>query len=226
MVQWRALADVEPFRQLPERHAVVRTVDHPTVVLGSTQSEALLAEAALAAAGVEMGRRRGGGGAVLLHPGDHLWVDAWIPRADPLWVADVAEAAHWVGAWWLAALGEVGLDGVQAHQGKAEPGTYGGSICFAGRGPGELFHLGAKVSGVSQWRSREGALFHTMAYRHWDVAPLVDLFEVDDVTRATWREDLAGAAVGIEDLKADQGAFAAVGDSLLASFMDWGFSAR
>jgi hypothetical protein len=55
---------------------------------------------------------------------------------------------------------------------------------------------------------------------------LVDLFEVDDVTRATWREDLAGAAVGIEDLKADQGAFAAVGDSLLASFMDWGFSAR
>ena len=32
-----------------------------------------------------------------LDPGGQLWLDAWIPRDDPLWVLDVSAAAEWVG---------------------------------------------------------------------------------------------------------------------------------
>src|ERR1035441_643755 len=109
MVSWRSLADVEQFRQLTERHAVARQVDHATVVLGSTQSDDALSPTALQAWPVEVVRRRGGGGAVLLRPGDHLWVDAWIPRDDPLWSSEVADAALWCGAWWSDALAQTGV---------------------------------------------------------------------------------------------------------------------
>ena len=40
-----------------------------------------------------------------------------------------------------------------------------------------MFTHDRKVMGVSQWRGKEGALFHTCAYTHWDPRPLVELFE-------------------------------------------------
>ena len=69
------LFDVEQFRALPARYAVARRLDRTTVVLGSTQRTDILSTEALAASGVAVVRRRGGGGAVLLRPGDHLWID-------------------------------------------------------------------------------------------------------------------------------------------------------
>ncbi len=104
---------------------------------------------------VELARRRGGGGAVYLGPGEQLWLDVWIPRQDPLWVADVSVAAEWVGAWWTAALASagVGQQGVEVHTGRSVPGPSGDLVCFAGRGPGEVFSDGRKVVGLSQWRA-------------------------------------------------------------------------
>jgi lipoate-protein ligase A len=233
MPEWSSLADVEQFRQLTQRHAVVRSVDRPTVVLGSTQSEAVLDRAAAEDFGVEVVRRRGGGGAVLLLPGDHLWVDAWIPLDDPLWQADVSRAAQWVGEWWRASLAGIGVDGCEVHQGKALPGPFGALVCFSGRGPGEVFRHGAKVTGVSQWRSREGALFHASAYTHWDPGPLVGLLEFSAEERAVWRDGLAASAVGVADLVPGPGAgeggsgrdgadrMAALADRLLDSFPGW-----
>lgn len=159
--------DVERFRSEPHRLAVVRAAARPTVVLGSTQPPGVVSDAAAAAAGVVVERRRGGGGAVLLQPGDHLWLDAWIPRADPLWLMDVAVAAEWVGCWWTAALGEVGVvvDELHIHRGRSEPGPLGDLVCFAGHGPGEVFAGGRKLVGLSQWRAREGALFSSCVYR-------------------------------------------------------------
>ena len=61
MVAWSSLADVEQFRGLTLRQAVVRRVDHPTVVLGSTQGEDMLDPEAVRAGGAEVVRRRGGG---------------------------------------------------------------------------------------------------------------------------------------------------------------------
>ena len=129
--------------------------------------------------GVELARRRGGGGAVYLGPGEQLWLDVWIPRDDPLWVADVSAAAEWVGAWWTTALAGLGQRGFEVHHGRSVPGDFGDLVCFAGRGPGEVFHGGRKVVGLSQWRAREGALFSSCAYLRWDPAPLLALLDVE-----------------------------------------------
>jgi hypothetical protein len=55
--------------------------------------------------------------------------------------------------------------------------------------------------GISQWRSREGSLFHTCVYAHWDPDPLIDLLDVDSPTRKALRRDLPRLAVGILDLE-------------------------
>jgi lipoate-protein ligase A len=212
--------DVERFRSEPRRLAVVQAVERPTLVLGSTQSPAVVSDAAAAAAGVAVERRRGGGGAVLLGPGDHLWLDTWIPRADPLWVMDVAVAAEWVGSWWSGALREVGVDGLTAHAGRSEPGALGDLVCFAGRGPGEVFTGGRKLVGLSQWRAREGALFSSCLYARWEPDLLAGLLVADGAGGpAGLAKSLRAVAVGLADLvpgpAADMGALR---DSLLRSF--------
>ena len=126
-----------------------------------------------------------------LGPGEQLWLDAWVPRDDPLWAADVSVAAEWVGAWWIEALAGIGQQGFVVHRGRSVPGAFGDLVCFAGRGPGEVFHGAAKVVGLSQWRARQGALFSSCAYLRWDPAPLLALVDVDEAARAglaaTWR---------------------------------------
>jgi lipoate-protein ligase A len=209
--------DVERFRSEPHRLAVVQAAARPTLVLGSTQSPDVVSDAAASGAGVAVERRRGGGGAVLLQPGDHLWLDAWIPRTDPLWLMDVAVAAEWVGAWWAAALHECGIDGLRVHTGKSEPGPLGDLVCFAGHGPGEVFAGSRKVVGLSQWRAREGALFSSCVYARWEPAPLAALLVGDE--RGGLVDALRGVAVGVADLLPGwTGDMTALRDSLLRSF--------
>jgi lipoate-protein ligase A len=216
------LFDVERFRAEPRRLSVVREVTWPTLVLGSTQGMELVARQRVKERGIDVVRRRGGGGSVFLGPGDHLWVDAWIPRDDPLWVGDVSAAAVWAGEWWMAALQAIGLGGFDLHTGRAVPGELGELVCFAGRGPGEVLHLGRKVMGLSQWRSREGALFSTCAYLHWDPLPLTELIHVDDPVRAGLVQDLRTMVMGVGDLDPSISHLEALRDSLLSSFGTWG----
>ncbi len=211
--------DVERFRSEPDRLAVVRATSRPTLVLGSTQPSTVVSAAAAAAAGVAVERRRGGGGAVLLQPGDHLWIDAWIPRSDPLWVVDVAGATEWAGSWWSAALGEAGVAGLTVHAGKSEPGPLGDLVCFAGRGPGEVFAGGRKLVGLSQWRARQGALFSSCLYTRWDPDPLTALLVAGEGGRGRLVDSLRGVAVGMADLvPGSAGGMRALADSLLRSF--------
>jgi lipoate-protein ligase A len=192
--------DVEQFRTEPRRLAVARDVAGPTLVLGSTQPTELVDVTALREQQVELARRRGGGGAVYLRPGEQLWVDVWVPRDDPLWLPDVSAAAEWVGAWWMEALAGSGQHGFDVHRGRSVPGAFGDLVCFAGRGPGEVFHGLAKVVGLSQWRAREGALFSTCAYLRWDPIPLLALVDFEDEGRAVLAQDLAPLAVGLGSL--------------------------
>jgi hypothetical protein len=221
------LFDVEQFRRLESRYAVSRGLERPAVVLGSAQPAGIVSAPRAKASGTEVVRRRGGGGAVLLRPGDHLWVDVWIPRNDPLWDADVADAAAWVGAWWAAALGAFDVGDLTVHRGRAEPGRHGGLVCFSGRGPGEVLQGDRKVMGVSQWRCREGALFHTCAYTTaWEPGPLVELFALDRSTRRGLVSDLARSAVGLDELGLDVPGhevpgIAALRGALLASLPTW-----
>jgi lipoate-protein ligase A len=197
-----SLFDVEQFRTREHRVAVAREVTGPTLVLGSTQPIELVDAPVLRTRGVELARRRGGGGAVYLGPDEQLWLDVWIPRLDPLWVADVSVAAEWVGAWWTAALASAGIGqkGVEVHTGRSVPGAFGDLVCFAGRGPGEVFQDGRKVVGLSQWRAREGALFSSCAYVRWNPEPLLALLDVGQAARLELAGGLASAAAGLADV--------------------------
>ena len=170
------------------------------LVLGSTQPPELVDPLAVRQKKVELARRRGGGGAVYLEPGDPLWFDTWIPRDDPLWVADVSVAAEWVGAWWTDALMRLGANGLTVHTGRSVPGDLGELVCFAGRGPGEVFDGARKVVGLSQWRSREGALFSSCAYAAWDPMPLLELLNIDEHSQAELAPRLAQVAVGLRQV--------------------------
>jgi lipoate-protein ligase A len=216
-----ALFDVEQFRTRTRRVAVVREVTAPTLVLGSTQSTELVDTAGLRARGIGLARRRGGGGAVALAPGEQLWLDAWIPRQDPLWVADVSAAAEWVGAWWTMTLTGLGQRGLEAHQGRSVPGAFGDLVCFAGRGPGEVFQGTRKVVGLSQWRAREGALFSSCAYLYWRPAPLLALLGVGAGGRADLASGLPSVACGLAELEPPLGDLALVRAGLLDSFTDF-----
>ncbi len=227
-----SLFDVEQFRSEPRRLAVARDVAGPTLVLGSTQPTELVGRDAMRERGVQLARRRGGGGAVYLGPGEQLWLDAWIPRDDPLWVADVSAAAEWVGAWWMEALAgtrpgsgpgpeEPGFD---VHTGRSIPGDLGELVCFAGRGPGEVFRGASKVVGLSQWRAREGSLFSSCAYRRWDPVPMLVLMEVDERTRDELAGDLAPMAVGLAELDPPAADLDRVRGALLDSFSAFGMT--
>jgi len=216
------LFDVERFRPERTRVAVAREVSGPTLVLGSTQPTELVDPPAMRRRGVELARRRGGGGAVYLEPGCQLWLDAWIPRDDSLWSGDVSAAAAWVGAWWVDALARQGQHGFEVHRGRSVPGAFGELVCFAGRGPGEVFHGSQKVVGLSQWRSREGALFSACAYLRWDPASLLELLYVDESTPTELDRGVARAAVGLQELEPAVTDLGRVRDTLLESFPSLG----
>ena len=169
----------------------------PALVLGSTQSAAVADAAACARRGIEVVRRRSGGGAVLVVPGDLLWVDLLLPAGDPLWEDDVGRAAHWVGAAWARALASLGVE-TSVHQGSLVRTPWSDLVCFAGLGPGEVTTSGgAKVVGVSQRRTRAVARFQCAALLRWDVELLVEVLALDAAARPEAAAALAGAGEGL-----------------------------
>ena len=145
------------------RYDEVRRIDEPTVfrvhvagtlvVLGGSQSLDVLDP--VARQHLALRRRRGGGGLVLLES-DDLIVDWWIPAGDSRWSNDVRESSRLVGRWWAKVLGDVVAGEVTVHEGGLEGERDFRVVCFAGRGPGEVFVGDKKAVGVTQWRVREG----------------------------------------------------------------------
>ncbi len=139
----------------------------PALVLGSTQPDAVVDTAACAAAGVDVVRRRSGGGAVLVEPGALLWVDVIVPAGDALWDADVGRSFLWLGDVWAGALAELGI-AATVHRGALRRSRWSDLVCFAGLGPGEVTRAdGAKVVGISQRRTRACARFQCAALARW-----------------------------------------------------------
>jgi lipoate-protein ligase A len=178
--------------------------DAPAVVLGSTQDLAMVDDGQASRHGLAVVRRRSGGGAVLVGADDPLWVDVDLPVDDPRWVDDVARSFVWLGEAWARVLAVHGL-AAEVHTGPFAPGPWGRAVCYAGRGPGEVFVDGAKVVGLAQRRTRTGARFQCAVPRRWDPGPLVDVV-VPAADRERARSELSGVARGVE---ADPAALAA-----------------
>jgi lipoate-protein ligase A len=183
-------------RPAGERSVVVYDIARPTLVLGSSQPDAAVDPDRVRERDVEVVRRRSGGSAVLVEPGVAVWVDVTIPAGDPWWDNDVGRAFHWLGAVWTEVLIAGGVL-ARWHDGAMQRTPWSPWVCFAGLGPGEVTVGGRKVVGLSQRRTREGALFQCCAALRWEPERLLDLLALSDAERARAASDIAPLATGI-----------------------------
>lgn len=172
-------------------------VDRPAVVLGSTQRDEVVDLAAAAAAGIEVVKRRSGGGAVLVSPGSTIWIDVILPASDPRWEHDVGRSFGWIGQAWTTVLGELGHAGAVAHDGGMVRTPWSDLVCFAGLGPGEVTVSGQKVVGISQRRTRASARFQCALLQRWDPRPLIDVLALSQDERGRAGKELAEVATGV-----------------------------
>jgi lipoate-protein ligase A len=152
-------------------------VARPALVLGSSQPIDSIDRHATAAAGIELVRRRSGGGSVLLDPGDVVWFDVIVPASvlRELGVGDdVAGAMRWAGEQVSSALGRLGVT-TQVHRGAMVTTRWSPVICFDGLGPGELGRNGAKLVGMSARRTRDHSRFQCAVPQRWRPERLIGL---------------------------------------------------
>jgi lipoate---protein ligase len=173
MPAWRirhSSGDVGVFhaREIPTDHrsATFFRSDSPTLVLGSSQRRESVDNEAARRQGVDIVRRRSGGGGVLLWPEEFVWLDLEIPATDPMWSDDVGHSMWWVGELWRAALAELEPHAT-VHRDRMRRTRWSGDVCFAGTGPGEVLVGAAKLVGISQRRVRGAARFQTMVHLRW-----------------------------------------------------------
>lgn len=180
--------------------AWILEVDEPTVVLGSGQSSTDVDAARADAASLRVVRRRSGGGAVLLIPGEHVWIDVWVPAGSRWWHDDVVTAGGWLADVWVDALGAARGE-LEIHAGPMTRTRWSPIVCFAGLGPGEVTAGGRKLVGVSQRRTREWARFQCIVHRRWNAAAMFGVLAAPDagVGVAEWRD--AVAVVGDDDIE-------------------------
>jgi lipoate-protein ligase A len=182
------------------RTAVLRWATSPALVLGSAQRTSAFDLDRCAAAGLEVLRRRSGGGAVVVRPGAQVWVDFFVPRDDPLFDDDVLASFGFVGQIWLAAICDVlpsAADSVVVSSGPLAATPWSTTLCFGGLGAGEVSIDGRKVVGVSQRRDRRGARFHSMALLEFDPDEMAFLLDGPESLRREAAAFLAGSATAI-----------------------------
>jgi len=172
-------------------------VERPAVVLGSTQRDEVIDAAAARRTGVEVAKRRSGGGAVLLEPGGAIWIDVILPAGDARWEHDVGRSFAWLGEAWVRVLREMGLADAEVHAGPLLRRPWSDLVCFAGLGPGEVTVGDRKVVGISQRRTRAGARFQCALLQRWDPALLLEVLDLSTDDRAHAARDLADAGLGI-----------------------------
>ena len=205
VAQLHALSAALVAGPVPARVAHAYQPADRAVVLGSGQPEGTVDPDACAAAGAQVVRRRSGGGAVLVEPGGSVWVDLVVPSTDPLWCADVGQAAWWVGEAWAAALSRSGSPGLEVWKGPMQRREWSALVCFAGLAGGEVTGSGGrKLVGISQRRTRYGALFQCACLLRWAPAELLSLLRLSPADRARAEAELSGVASGAGPAKEEE----------------------
>lgn len=169
--EFHARAIPEPAR--PE--VWIHDITEPALVLGSTQRDEVVDLDECRRAGIDVVRRRSGGGAVLLMPGEVVWVDVIMPAGSPGWSDDVHRPMVWFGERMSEALAAVGIEPVDVHRGPMESTAWSRLVCFDGLGPGEVTVDGAKLVGISQRRTRAAARLQACWYIRYDATLLPTL---------------------------------------------------
>ena len=185
-----------PIPARPRREVWVMRPVGGAVVLGSGQRTGVVDAAAVRRRNLPVLRRRSGGGVVLVSRADLLWIDVLLPREDPLWDPDAGRAFGWLGRAWQEALAACDLAG-EVYAGPHEVGRWGSLVCFAGRGPGEVFVEGRKVVGLSQRRTRTCARFQMGLLRRWEPLELAALMSLSGAHRDALVADLEDCARGV-----------------------------
>jgi lipoate---protein ligase len=144
--------------------------DAPALVLGSSQDASVVDTDACERAGIAIVRRRSGGGAVLLVPGEVTWLDVIVPTGGIGWSSDVHQPMMWLGRHLGAVVGSlVGSSRrVDVHQGPMVSTAWSSQVCFDGLGIGEVLLDGRKLVGISQRRTRQAARLQCCWYSSHD----------------------------------------------------------
>jgi lipoate-protein ligase A len=145
------------------------------VVLGSRQSPDIVDTAECARLGIDVVKRRSGGGAVLVVPDQLVWVDIVAPPggAPDDVPNDVRGSMLWAGEIWRRALATfVAGSDLTVHGGPMVTTPWSHLVCFAGLGPGEVLLDSRKLVGLSQRRTRNGVRIQGTLYT---APPAIDL---------------------------------------------------
>jgi lipoate-protein ligase A len=176
----------EPAREFHDRDLLSdptpRVVEcHSTrssLVLGSVQRFTVVDDGAVQRHGIDVTRRRSGGGAVLVVPDGIVWFDVVVPGDDPRFAAvsdDVTKSMRWLGGHLLTALGSLEVGAVAMHDGPMTCTDWCRLVCFAGTATGEIELDGRKLVGISQRRSRNGSRFQCAVHTTWAPDLMVSL---------------------------------------------------
>jgi lipoate---protein ligase len=168
-----------PIPDDPQPQIWVHELTAPALVLGSMQRDDVVDRSACARAGVEVVRRRSGGGAVWLAPDEVVWIDMIIPRGVPGWSDDIHRPMVWLGHHLAEAFQRCGVDDVNVHDGAMATTAHSRLICFDGLGPGELTRGAAKLVGISQRRTRDAARLQCCWYSAYRPESLTAMLRTD-----------------------------------------------
>ena len=176
----------------------VRTLPAPALILGSTQPDALVRADRALADGIEVTRRRSGGGLVHIDPATDAWVDAIVPAGSPLWSDDVGRAFHWLGHAWARAIDQSGPGGPSSLVHRPGPGhpRQRPLWCFAGLGHGEVTMAGSKIVGLSQRRTRSWIRLQSLVLGAWPGRRLLPYLDLEVARSLVTDHDEAGPDTG------------------------------
>ena len=196
---WVGTASDFHSKDLPvERALWLCSAEKPALILGSTQDESDVRVDVAVGSGIEIVRRRSGGGAVYVAPDESVWMDITISREDPLWQDDVSASMLWLGDVFVQALQP--WVHAETFRGTFHNGDVGRAVCFASAAPGEVFVGDNKLVGVSQRRNREGARFQCVLYRQWNPLIWSSLLTSVDVQEHVCNMQVATIAAPARDI--------------------------
>jgi lipoate-protein ligase A len=177
--------------------------DAPSLILGYGQRGPVADEAACAARGLPVLRRRGGGAAVLAEPG-LLGLAVALPKGHPLNVDDVTAAYRWLGEAFVGPLIDLGASArlVDVPEARADAAAARGAdralVCFGSLSPFEVVVGRRKLVGLAQIRRRGATLFQAGIYLGPTVHEIADLLAVPAERRVDLATDLAARTTDLE----------------------------